>query len=112
LGIDYEFYESSLVPSIVVYGFLGLEADPAGMLRIRPQLPAGCPRAAVSNILYRGVRMDLAVSRERIEITLKDVPLDPLRVALEKTWSGQGFERVNGVFLLPGAGTYHFDRRQ
>ncbi len=83
LGIDYEFYESSLVPSIVIYGFLGLEAEPTGVLSIRPRLPAGCPRIAVSDLLYHGVRMDVAASPERVEITLKDAPADPLRIRLD-----------------------------
>jgi len=110
LGIDYEFFESSLVPSIVIYGLLGLEARPMGILSVKPRLPASCPRIAVHDLLYRGVRMDVAASAKRIEITVKDASHDPLRIALEERWAGQGLERVDGTFLLSRAATYQFGR--
>jgi hypothetical protein len=110
LGIDYEFYESSLIPSIVVYGFLGLEAGPGGVLRLRPQLPRSCPEIGLNNLLYHRVRMDVAASNERIEVVLKDAPVDPLMVALDGQWRGETVERADGVFSLPGAGTYVFQR--
>lgn len=101
LGIDYEFFESSLVPSIVVYGFLGLEARPTGVLDIRPRLPASCPRIAVRNLLYRGVRMDVAATRERVKVTLRDTPADPLTIRVD------GESTVNS---LANAGSSGFDR--
>ena len=110
LGIDYEFFESSLVPSIVVYGLLGLEARPSGILSIIPRLPASCPRIAVRGLLYHGVRMDVAVSGKQIEITVKDAAQDPLRVALQESWTGQDLERVDGTFLLSQPATYQFGR--
>jgi len=110
LGIDHEFYESSLIPSIIVYGFLGLEADPAGVLRIRPQLPPNCPQMRLSNLLYHNVRIDIAMSNERMEITLKDPPTDPLRITLDNLWRGNTAAQTEGAFSLATAGTYVFQR--
>ena len=110
LGIDCEFYESGLVPSIVVYGFLGLEADPAGMLRIRPRLPESCPKMGLRNFLYHNVRMDVAASDKRIDIVLKDSPIDPLQIALDGKWREETVTAADGVFFLAKAGAYRFSR--
>lgn len=112
LGIDYEFYESSLIPSITVYGFLGLEADPNGVLRLRPQLPQSCPQIGLNNLLYRDVRMDMTASNDRIEITLKDAPVDPVQIALDGHWRGETVERTEGTFSLAKAGKYLFRRTE
>lgn len=101
LGIDYEFFESSLIPSIVVYGLLGLEAESSDVLVVRPRLPKNCPKIAIANLLYRGVRMDVAATDERVEITLRDAPGDPLKISVDgRTSPG----------ALSNAGTYGFDR--
>ena len=110
LGIDCEFYESGLVPSVVVYGFLGLEADPAGMLRIRPRLPESCPKMGLRNFLYHNVRMDVAASDKRIDIVLKDSPIDPLQIALDGKWREETVTAADGVFFLAKAGAYRFSR--
>lgn len=110
LGIDYEFYESSLIPSIVVYGLLGLEAGPAGVLRIGPQLPRDCPEMGLNDLLYHNVRMNVAATDERIEITLKDPPTEPVRVNLADQWQSGTVNRTGGAFSLAGAGTYTFSR--
>ncbi len=110
LGIDHEFYESSLVPSIIIYGFLGLRADPAGVLHIRPQLPRDCPRMRLSNVLYHKVRMDVAPMRGQIEITVKDAPLDPLQIALEDAWRCEALDSSGGTFSLSAPGAYRFTR--
>ncbi|MEN6428555.1 MAG: glycosyl hydrolase family 65 protein [Phycisphaerales bacterium] len=106
LGIDFEFYESSLVPSIVIYGLLGLEAEANGVLSITPRLPANCPRIAVSNLLYHGVRMDISAGRDRLEIVLKDTPPDPVNVRLGPQWAPQ----TRADLSLPKTGTYGFDK--
>jgi len=112
LGIDYEFYESSLIPSIIIYGFLGLEADPNGVLRLGPQLPQSCPEMALNNFLYHNVRMDVTASNDRMEITLKGSPVDSLQIALDRHWHGEMVERTEGVFSLAKAGKYLFRRTE
>ena len=111
LGVDCEFYESSLVPSIVVYGFLGLEARPGGVLAIRPQLPRACPQMAVSNVLYRGVRMDVEAGPDVIVLNVRDEPVWALKISPDGRWKSEDAVRQEGVFAISSAGTYHFEKQ-
>ncbi len=109
IGIDCEFLESSLVPSIVVYGFLGLEPK-ATELAIHPRLPSAIPEMGVSDLLYRNVRLDLKAGRNALEIAVKDQPLDPLRIVLAGNWKRADTGESGGVFRLPSSGVYRFTR--
>jgi len=103
LGIDNEFFESSLVPGIVTYGFLGL--NPTGdALAIRPNLPKACPEMGISNLLYHGCRLDIKASDGNITILLKDEPVDPIRIELRGKWKMNGAEA--SVFALDSPGVY------
>ncbi|MBN1507991.1 MAG: hypothetical protein JW955_14155 [Sedimentisphaerales bacterium] len=62
------------------------------------------------NLLYHNVRMDAAASNERVEITLKGSPGDPLRIALGPGWRAETKERMDGAFALAEAGEYTFHR--
>jgi len=107
VGIDAEFFESSLVPSIVVYGFLGIE--PKGVnLRIAPNLPASCPRMGVSNILYHNVRLDVKASKDELIVRMADKPLEPVCIELEEFRQLAGSQQRGPVFTLAKPGIYHF----
>jgi len=54
LGIDCEFYESSLLPAILVYGFLGIAPTPGGVLEAKPALPTGMSDFAISPVRFQG----------------------------------------------------------
>ena len=110
LGIDYEFYESSLLPSIIPYGFLGLSARPDGSLVINPRLPKACPEIAVSNILYHNVRFDIRVTNKTIELNCKDLLLDPIRIVLEGTWKRRKSDWRGSTCHINQAGTYYFTK--
>lgn len=110
LGIDYEFYESSLLPSIIPYGFLGLSAQPDGSLVINPRLPKACPKMAVSNVLYHNVRLDIRVTNENIELNCKDLPVDPIRIVLEGTWKRRKSDWRGSTCQINEAGTYYFTK--
>jgi hypothetical protein len=112
LGIDHEFYESSLIPSIVVYGFLGLAADPAGRLHLRPRLPEACPRMTLSDVLYHNVRMDVTVGRNEVDIVMKDPPAERIRIVLDEGWKLDTPENAGAPFSLSRAGTYLFRRAE
>lgn len=103
LGIDFEFFESSLVPSIVTFGFLGLDPK-ADALTIRPNLPKACPEIGISNILYRGCRLDIKASNDRIAVLLKDKPLDPVQIRLNGSW--RMGETTGSSFALETPGVY------
>jgi hypothetical protein len=107
LGIDCEFYESSLLPCIVTYGFLGL--DPGGaVLRINPLLPKACPRMGVSNVHYRGVRLDIEADRESgsIAIRMKDRPVEAITIVPPEGYRLR--EEREAGFLLEEPGVYRF----
>lgn len=106
LGIDFEFFESSLMPSIVTYGFLGLEPA-VEMLRINPRLPAACPEMGAANLLYRGTRMDILATNSSLRIALKDTPQDPLAVELPPRWHSKD-DLPGPPFKLSAPGVYTF----
>lgn len=58
LGLDQEFFESALVPTVLAHGFLGLKAGPDG-LTAEPRLPKGWPSLTVRGVLHRGVTHDV-----------------------------------------------------
>jgi hypothetical protein len=103
LGIDYEFFESSLVPSIVVYGFLGIDARPDDRLVIAPRLPKACPRMSLSNLFYKQSRMDIRAADDGVTVTVKDKPLTSIRLCTEPKG------RVQVTCTEPG--TYRLDIR-
>jgi hypothetical protein len=85
LGIDCEFYESSMLAAIIPLGFMGL--DPQGdCMAINPRLPSACPGMTIENLLYHGCRMTLTVKRDEILIQLQDQPVEPLSISPPKGW--------------------------
>ena len=110
LGIDHEFYESSLLPSIIPYGFLGLDAQPGGSLVINPRLPKACPEMSINNILYHNVRLDICVTNNTIEFNCKDLLLDPIRIVLPGTWKQKESDWRGSACVLNQAGVYYFTR--
>lgn len=111
IGVDCEFFESSLVPSIVVYGFLGM--DPAAdRLRIAPRLPSACPAMAAHNLLYHGMRMNVQAATDEILIELKDPPQEPIEVELPGAWVPAGGAVPVSRFVLNAAGTFAFRAAQ
>jgi len=73
IGIDAEFTESSMLSAVIPLGFMGLRPD-GGVLNIEPNLPADCPAMAVRNLLYQGVRMDVAVQNDQVNIRVYSRP--------------------------------------
>ncbi len=110
LGIDCEFYESSLLPAIIPYGFVGLDARPDGRLAIAPRLPKACPEMSVHDMLYHNVRFDIRVTRETIELDCKDVPLHPIHVLLQGDWTRAGTDWHGSDCVLDRKGAYRFER--
>jgi hypothetical protein len=110
LGIDYEFYESSLLPAIIPYGFVGLEARPDGILFIRPRLPKACPEMAISNVQYHNVRFDIRVTNETLQMDIKEPPVEPLHIGFAGTWERKGVDWRGSACTLGQAGTYYFTK--
>jgi len=79
IGIDFEFTESSMLSAVVPLGFMGLRPD-GDSLNIEPNLPEGCPAMAVRNLLYQGVRMDVAVQADQVNIRVHSMPPAPFTI--------------------------------
>jgi hypothetical protein len=58
LGLDKEFFESILVPQVMLYGFLGFEPTPEGF-RIHPRLPKDWPEMTITRLHLHKVVLDL-----------------------------------------------------
>ncbi len=118
LGVDCEFYESSLVPSIVTYGFLGLDPHPDA-LGVAPELPTQASDMGIRNALYRGVRFDVQATPQSIVLKLKETPATAFRIRLAEGWrlveeTAEGADgAVEGrgpTFALKAPGTYRFEK--
>ncbi len=109
LGIDFEFFESSMLPAIVPLGFMGIQARPDG-LHIAPKLPEACPEMTVMDMNYAGTCMNITTRNDAIILLLKDQPLPAMRVLLDETWNNETLERVKDAYVLRDAGAYRFTK--
>lgn len=79
LGLDAEFFESVLVPQVVLYGFLGFHPRLDGCL-VRPRLPAAWPSLTVRGIRLHDVTLDVTAEKHRIAVRVHGQPARPLRL--------------------------------
>jgi len=63
LGLDHEFYESVLVPQVMLYGFLGFRPTFEGFA-IAPQLPTDWPSLTVTRIHLHDWVLDVTATRD------------------------------------------------
>jgi hypothetical protein len=63
LGIDKEFFESILVPQVMLYGFLGFRPTVDGFA-IRPQLPSDWPELTVTRIHLHEHVIDITATHD------------------------------------------------
>ncbi|NPV46434.1 MAG: hypothetical protein HPY69_05730 [Armatimonadetes bacterium] len=90
LGMDCEFFESALVPQIMLYGFLGFRAEPDGFL-LDPRLPADWPELRVTRIHYRDAVLTITARPDSLLLTSQGQPCRA-RLRLPEGWTitGQG----------------------
>ena len=67
--MDQEFYESVLVPQVMLYGFLGLTSEPTGFA-IAPRLPNGWPSLTVSRVRLHDHEVEITAEASG-RVTLK-----------------------------------------
>ena len=91
LGMDHEFFESALVPQVMLYGFLGVRPELDG-LRIRPALPTDWPELTIDRIRLHGRTLRISASRDTIRLHAA-AGGTPLRLYPPRgTWRVQGLE--------------------
>jgi len=87
LGLDREFFESALVPQIMLNGFLGF-APRADGFKLNPQLPKAWPELTVDQIHFQDLVLRIRATRDAIEIHKAGTGPEPLFVQLpEGRWS-------------------------
>lgn len=105
IGIDHEFFESSLLPAIIPRGFMGLTPT-ATALHIEPKLPAALPALTLHGLAYRGSRLDVTAEPRRLTVHLHADPAEALPIQPPPGWrllSGPADARQ-----FDRAGTYVF----
>jgi hypothetical protein len=85
LGLDMEFFESVMVPQVMIYGFLGLRPTADG-LELSPRLPAEWPDLAITRIHFQEHVLDIRVAEGTIEITDHTPNAAALRVRHGPEW--------------------------
>lgn len=67
-ALDCEFYESILLPQIMLDGFLGFEARGDGFA-LNPRLPKAWPSLTLTRIRFQGLTLNITVTSNTIGIT-------------------------------------------
>lgn len=100
LGLDMEFFESALVPQVMLYGFLGFTAHPDG-IGLDPRLPSDWPSLRITRIRYQSVILNLEATADQMVIECEGEPHPGFRLYLPAgTWlveDADGTRRAEGV---------------
>lgn len=86
LGLDMEFFESVLVPQVMLYGFLGFQPSADGFT-LQPNLPSGWKELRIDRIRWRDVTLDITATPNTIRILKEGDTEEPVALRLpERTW--------------------------
>lgn len=95
LGLDMEFFESVLVPQVMLYGFLGFQPMGDGFA-IDPKLPSGWQSLRIDRIRWQGLTLAITVTPTTIRIEREgDRDETPLVRLPSGLWRATG-KTVNG----------------
>jgi len=81
LGLDKEFFESILVPQVMLYGFLGFQPTADGCT-IHPRLPKEWPAVTITGIRLHGCVVDITADGKSIRVQGVSTPGERLVVNL------------------------------
>lgn len=85
LGLDQEFFESVLVPQVMLYGFMGLEPNADGF-EVSPRLPKAWPSLEIRGVLIHDYQLGISASSDgTLTITIEKAGSSPLTI----TYAGQ-----------------------
>lgn len=89
LGMDCEFFESVLIPQVMLYGFMGFEPTPDGFA-IDPRLPSDWPSLAIDRIGLHNLVLSIKATPDGIEIGRQGLPRHPYTVTIPAgQWTAQ-----------------------
>jgi hypothetical protein len=86
LGLDKEFFESILVPQVMLYGFMGFRPTVDGC-EIAPRLPAGWPSLTITRVHLHDHVLDIAAEGSRLQVTDQIPGGGPLRIKSPPGWT-------------------------
>lgn len=81
LGLDMEFFESVLVPQVMLYGFLGFQPSADGFA-LQPRLPTSWSSLRIDRIRWREVTMSITATRDSIRIAKEGDTDEPITLRL------------------------------
>lgn len=67
LGLDHEFFESILVPQVMLSGFMGLRPG-ADAISLNPRLPTDWPELTITRIHYQNQILDITARKDSLTI--------------------------------------------
>jgi len=70
LGFDHEFFESVLVPQIMLAGFIGFQPDGDGFT-LDPKLPSDWPSLAINRVRWHDWTLALTASKDSVKIQIE-----------------------------------------
>ncbi|MGI8908718.1 MAG: glycosyl hydrolase family 65 protein [Candidatus Sumerlaeaceae bacterium] len=80
LGFDQEFFESALLPQIMLHGFMGFRPTGVGFA-IHPRLPTSWPSLRINNIAFHNQTLDISATSSTITIQRSGLsPPDLIRI--------------------------------
>lgn len=85
LGLDKEFFESILVPQVMLYGFLGFRPTADGC-EISPRLPKDWPSLCITRIHLHDHVLDVSVHGQTIEVQDRFAG-DELHIRVPRGWT-------------------------
>jgi hypothetical protein len=85
LGLDKEFYESILLPQVMLYGFLGFQPTADGFA-LHPRLPEAWPSLTITNIHIHGSVIAVTAAEDTVTVTGEAAPGEELAVRLAEGW--------------------------
>jgi len=95
LGLDKEFFESILVPQVMLYGFLGFQPTADGF-SLSPRLPKTWPELTITNIRIHDCVIDITARDHIVTVTGTAAPDAALQARLAKGWK---LERTGAAFI-------------
>jgi len=98
LGLDQEFFESALVPQIMLNGFLGFTPRADG-IKLDPRLPSDWPEFTLDRIRFQNLVLTIRASRKAITIYKDGLREEPLRLRLPQAVSKASLLRSDGSVL-------------
>lgn len=79
LGLDKEFFESVMVPQVMIYGFLGFHPTADGF-RIDPKLPKDWPELTITRIALHDHMLDITAKPDGTVIVKDAAGAKPLKI--------------------------------